>query len=285
MKDEEKNTRSFLDDTMTKMVLPSLQNLPRSTLRRDISQYRPRKNVERVVICGAGPTLEEAISNGFFEESDFVVANQGSLLPLFMQGETPDVCMIVDPTYDAVKPLWLGESTGFRCPVFAATTTMWSRDTSEDFFFKNALYNPEGDIRKEVFNQIVDFADAKVTTFVLQVGCVVNASALIAHELMDTKVLPTVPIVFVGVDAGEVNGRWRCTVYEKEEKPEELGELVATERAAPPESQWIEDEYGYTTMALKEYKEQLEFIVRQMPEYEWYVERAGRLSEFMEVWK
>jgi hypothetical protein len=283
MKNEEQSSKPR-DLTMEKMVLPSLENLSRSTAKVDLCMFPKNEKAKRVVICGAGHTLEDAISEGFFKEDDFIVVNQGSAPRLLFEGILCDMYVVVDPAIEASRPIdWFWWS-GVPIRVVAATTSKWNQTGWSDYYFKNVVHNPEGDIRKEVFNRIVEFADANVSTYVLMVGDVTNASALVVDRMMQNGQLPDVPIVFVGVDHGAVGEHWRCLCFKWDGVPYQ-GKLLPVDMPEIKENSKICDALGPTTIQLAEYDAQLEFIVKNHPHRKFFTAYPNRLDQYMPIWK
>jgi hypothetical protein len=258
------------DLTFERIVKPGLYNLGRTSVRQDLLNYKPKRNhsIERIAIMGAGASLEETWQD--VQAEDFVLTNQGSFARLMMQYLIPDAYVVVDPQQAAITPL-VTEPYGPDIPVLAATTSAVSPTRLNTFFFKNMLHNPDGDSRYEEYNTIVEFMDEAVSTFMLQVGSVINSSVLIANYLMEKEVLPKVPVVLHGVDGGSYKGKWRCYTREKYPKPDK--KLT------------IADEFGHTTYAHQEYLKQLAFIQQQLPNLKLYTAVANRCSQFLPVWK
>jgi hypothetical protein len=258
------------DETFERIVKPGLLNLGRNSIRQDLLTYKVKRNhpIDRIVIVGAGASLEETWTD--IEPKDFVLTNQGSFARLMIQYLIPDAYVVVDPQEAAVTPLRI-TPYGDVVPVFAATTTAIPPARPNTFFFKNTLYNPDGNSRYAEYNSIVEFMDEAVSTFILQVGNVINASILIAEYLMGKGVLPKVPIVLHGVDGGSYKGSWRC--YTQEKYP------------VPDKKLTIADEFGKTTFAHREYLQQLEFIHQQLPDLKLYTATKNRCSKFLPIWR
>jgi hypothetical protein len=258
------------DLTFELIVKPGLYNLGRTSVRQDLLNFKPKRNhpIERIAIMGAGASLEETWQD--VQAEDFVLTNQGSFARLTMQHLIPDAYVVVDPQ-EAATIVLITEPYGSAIPVLAATTAAVFPARPNTFFFKNMLHNPNGDSRYEEYNTIVEFMDEAVSTFMLQVGSVVNSSVLIANYLMEKEVLPKVPIVLHGVDGGSYKGKWRCYTREKYPKPDK--KLT------------IADEFGHTTYAHQEYLSQLAFIHSQLPDLKLYTAAPNRCSKFLPVWK
>ena len=140
----EKSGLKLKDMTLELKTLPSLENLSRSTEKVDICMFPKTMNVRRIVICGAGPTLEEAISEGFFKSDDFVIVNQGSGPRLLAEEQKADMYVVADPAPEASRPIDWFWWTGVPIKVAAATTAKWNQTGWSDFYFKHVLHNPEG---------------------------------------------------------------------------------------------------------------------------------------------
>jgi hypothetical protein len=268
-----------LDDTMERIIEPSLTNLRRDRRRNDILDYifPVPLFAERYIIAGAGASLDETLESNFIKDTDCVLTNQGSVGTLFACNRIPDIYVLVDPQPIAAEPLDFIKP--FDTTVFAATTTAVDPLRKNTFFFKNLLHNPEEDKRKERYNSIVSFVDETISSYVLQVGSVTNASLLLLDYLITNQRLPKLPIVFVGVDGGEYKHKWRCRAYNFKED----SSLEEFSYPDPPISHLIEDEFGFSTYAHKEYLSQLEYIVKYL-NLEVYTSTINRLSRFLPIY-
>jgi hypothetical protein len=263
----------MVDKTFELITEPGLKNLllhaKHSGPRKDILEYRPREDYKRIVICGAGASLDEVLFERKIKKGDLLVSNQGSFETLRKSFREPDIYLCVDPQRVAIAPY--AAAVNEYVTLIAATTAHPSyQPFGPQFFFKSFAHNPEKLPKLERYNYIVDFFDEHVNSFVLQVGSVVNASILVVDYLMKQKVLKNVPIILAGVDCGDYKGRFRVT--EGKNYPEPLREHLTT------------DSHGFSTVQHREYLKQLALILASIP-LDIQAFKSPRLEPYMEVLK
>lgn len=203
------------DMTFSGIMVPGLQNLRNGVKDRGLKDLKADWGTpwtrDRVIITGAGSSLEDAIPKiKEWEVDSIIVANQSTALRLEEAGIHPDLVVLTDPqdiATELVKEFLKAQPPALiPTRVVAATTTKMAMDPPEDaLFFKNMASGKSDEAL--CWNAAVEMMDPRVQTYVLQVGCVVNASIIIVDYLMKEGLI-RIPetrkeMFFAGVDFAE----------------------------------------------------------------------------------
>lgn len=254
------------DMTFSGIMVPGLQNLRNGVKDRGLKDLKADWGTpwtrDRVIITGAGSSLEDAIPKINEMESDaLIVANQSTALRLEEAGIHPDLVVLTDPqdiATELVQEFLKAQPEGLiPTRVVAATTTKMAMDPPKDaLFFKNMASGKSDEAL--CWNAAVEMMDPRVQTYVLQVGSVVNASIIIVDYLMKEGLI-RIPetrkhMFFAGVDFAEP----RC----KKARVRPNGKVVLESVAVDPQA----FRFGgkLTTPALLAYYNDCKLIVNQL---------------------
>lgn len=221
------------------------------------------RGITGVIIEGTGPSFPRMIPDQML-----VVGNQSSA------GDRTDLVVVTDAQLAAARKLHqrrlvpMYGKRDFPMQLAMATLAHPACRTKfpEAYGFVHVLHNAVEDPTVALVNRMLEESRGPVEQFLLQVGCSMNAAALVVLHLMKNGRLPKVPIWFAGVDfAFEFPG----------DIPKALRDQVVMSSTGK-----------LTTPQFLRYARELHQIVEGHPDYQFRCAPApwNLVSEFIDEW-
>lgn len=229
----------------------------RASYCEDLGSIKNYLDVEKALICGTGPTLNDHETNlkqimmSKVERKRYlIIANHSNLATLLYWGIAPDMVVITDsgdPTFHRLerdvlphfKSMLKKQGTVFVLASHSAPQLLklLNQYHMPIYLFVSALRELDGDTFAKFYNQLVSgMHPFDPRTHILQAGCVSNASVLVCNALKLLGKTPSLSEVFLlGVDFGYPDGITRCcqVTYNKgsdqfdvDDKPTFLGKEI-----------------------------------------------------------